>query len=240
MLPVEAKDVSVLVYVESIAEYQAVGCATSIDFTYENEIIPKTDANAGLFRKKRVRISDFSGSVQGLVTLYNNENKVGAFYFLQEAIRRTEQLMKFLFTDASGVIREITGLFLVQSEQLSGGAEGDFAEFDLQLEGTGDLTLSDVTSPADADCFEAFSDYWDLTPGASTFSGTGTGGKTFAGQEIIEVVRENGVPLKPTVPLNSGTPGDREYSFDGTTITTWVSNPYSAGERAFVIWQQVV
>lgn len=236
MLPVAAKDVSVLVYVPSVDQYLAVGCGTAISYTYQNEIILKTDVNAGLFRKKRVRISDFSGSIQGLVALYSTTDKVTAFYFLQEAIRRTEQTMKFLFTDSSGVLRSITGKFLVESEQLSGGAEGDFAEFDLELQGTGDLTLSDVESPPAAECFESFSDYWDLTPGASTFSGPGTGGKSFAGQEIIEVVRGIGAPLAET----SGTPGDREYSYDGTTITTWVGNPYSAGERAFVIWQQVV
>lgn len=234
MIPVAAKDVSVLVLVDD--EYLTVGCATSMSYTYKNELIAKTDVNAGLFRKKRVRISDFSGSVQGLVTLYNQSGKVGCFYFLQEAIRRTEQTLKFLFTDSSGVIREIIGNFLIESEQLSGGAEGDFAEFDLALEGTGNLTVSEVSSPPGAECFESFSDWWDLTPGASTFSGTGAEGRSFAGQEILEVVRENAPPLKPTV----GTPGDREYLFDGTTITTWTGNPYSSGERAFVLWQQIV
>lgn len=236
MLPVAARDVSVLVWVESLSAYLTVGCATSITYTYKNEIIAKTDVNAGLFRKKRVRISDFSGSVQGLVALYNTSTKVNAFYFLQEAIRRTEQKLKFLFTDSSGVIREIIGNFLVESEQLSGGAEGDFSEFDLALEGTGNLTVSEVESPPDAECFEAFSDWWDLTPGASTFSGTGFAGRSFAGQEIIEVVREAAPPLKQV----SGTPTDGEFSFNGTTITTWTGNPYSLGERVFVIWQQII
>lgn len=237
MLPVAAQDVSVLVWVEALGSFEIVGCATSISYTYNNEIIGKTDANAGLFRKKRVRISDFSADISGLVVLYNQSGKIsGAFHFLQEGIRRTEQQIKILFTDSSGVIRSIIANYLVESQQLTGGAEGDFAEFDLHLEGTGDLEVTEVESPPEAECFESFSDYWDLTPGASTFSGTGVGGKTFAGQEIIEVVRENSVPLKPVV----GTPGDREYSFDGTTITTDPGNPYSSGERAFVIWQQVV
>lgn len=236
MLPVAAKDVSVLVYVESLMQYLVVGCATSITYTYKNEIIAKTDVNAGLFRKKRVRISDFSGSIQGLVALYNTSDKVNAFYFLQEAIRRTEQTLKFLFTDSSGVIREIIGNFLVESEQLSGGAEGDFAEFDLELEGTGNLSVSEVESPPEASCFESFSDYWDTTPGANSISGAGHAGRSFAGQDVLEVVRETAPPLKYT----AGTPGDGEYSFDGTTITTWSGNPYSAGEAIFVLWQQVI
>lgn len=237
MLPVRAQDVSVLVWVESLTSYLVVGCATSITYTYNNEIIGKTDVNAGLFRKKRVRISDFSASISGLVTLYSQASTIAAaFYFLEEGIRRTEQTLKILFTDSSGVIREIIGNYLVESQQLSGGAEGDFAEFDLELEGTGNLTVSEVESPPEAECFEAFSDWWDLTPGASTFSGTGNGGKTFAGQEIIEVVIGTGPPLE----LVAGTPGDTEFAFDGTTISTWSLNPYPSGEKAFVIWQQVV
>lgn len=237
MIPVAAKDVSVLVYVESVSDFLVVGCATNITFHYANELIGKTDANAGLFRKKRVRISDFSASVQGLTTLYNQSDTVsGAFYFLQEAIRRTEQEIKFLFADSSGVTRTITGDFLVESQQLTGGADGDFSEFDLELQGTGDLNLSTVESPPEAQCFEAFSDSWDLTPGASTFSGTGIEGRSFAGQEVIAVVREAAPPLRYT----AGTPGDGEYSYDGTTITTWTGNPYMSGEKTFVIWQQVV
>lgn len=215
--------------------YIGIGCAATTTFRYVNEIIGKTDVNAGLFRKKRVRISDFSASVSGLVTLYNTTAKVSAFYYLQEAIRRSENDLRFTYTDEGGVSRVISGLFLVETHEMTHDYEG-FAEFDIEFQGTGDLTISDLPSPADPDCFEAFSDWWTGNEGASTIAGTGDAGKSFAGHEILEVVREMGPPLSYT----AGTPGDREYAFDGTTITTWSGNPYSAGERIFVIWQVIV
>lgn len=234
---VAAKDVSVLVRVED--NDVVIGCATGMTFYYKNELIAKTDVNAGLFRKKRVRISDYSASVQGLTALTNSlgsQGRISCFYFLQEGIRRTEQYITFLFTDEAGVVRTISANYLVESEQISGGAESDFSEFDLALEGTGDIVISELESPAEPECFEAYSDYWLCDEGASTISGDGHDGLSFAGQDLIEVVREVGKPLKPV----AGTPGDGEYSFDGTTITTWSGNPYSENETIFVIWQQVV
>lgn len=229
---VAAKDVTVLVDVDG--DMIAVGCATSIELEFTNEIIGKTDVNAGLFRKKRVRISDFTGSVTGLITLFNTVSNVSAFHFLQEAVRRSELTMQFLFTDEDGNVKTITGVFLVQSERLSGGAESDFAEFDLQLEGTGGFEIADLPSPSDVECFETFSDWWQPTAAATSFSGAGQNGRSFAGATIIEVVRE----IAPPMVFTAGTPGDGTYGYDGTTITVWASNPFSGSEKVFVIWQQ--
>lgn len=232
---VEGKDVVVMVMVEDVPI--AAGCATSVSFEFENEIIGKTDVNAGLFRKKRVRISDFRGSVQGLITLFNTTSILSCFYFLQEAVRRTEQTLRFIFTDQDGNDKMIQAKFLVQSEKLSGDSDG-IAEFDLSLEGTGDLTIGDIPSPGDSDCPEAFSDWWTPSAAATSFTGAGTGGKSFVGKEIIEVTREMSGPLRPTSPLN-GTPGDGEYSYDNTNIKIWALNSFDGTERVFVIWQTV-
>lgn len=228
------KDVSLEALVDG--DYIAIGCATGSTFSFENEIIFKTDVNAGLFRKKRVRISDFRATVQGLVTLYNTTSKISPFYFLQEAIRRSENTLRFSYTDEGGVIRIISGSFLVQSHEMTQQTE-DFAEFDINFEGTGNLTVSDLQSPPDPDCFDAESDWWTLNEGASTISGTGQNGNSFAGHEVLEVIREMGPPLRYT----SGTPGDGQYAFDGTTITFWVDNPGTiGGEKVFVLWQKTV
>lgn len=228
-----ARDVSLEADIEG--SFIAIGCMTSCTFSYTNEIIGKTDVNAGLFRKKRVRISDFSASVQGLVTLYNTTSKTSAFHYLQEAIRRSENTLRFAYTDEGGVVRVISGSFLVATHEMTSQQDG-FAEFDINFEGTGDLSISDLPSPTDPDCFDADSDWWVLNFGASTIAGTGDAGKTFAGKEILEVIREAGPPLSYT----AGTPGDREYSFDGTTITLWVENPGDGNERVFVLWQAIV
>src|SRR5690242_17893952 len=81
--------------------YKGVACADSCAFTFNNELIGKTDVNAGLFRKRRVRISDCSLSVHGLITLENN-GKASPLYFLQEGVRRVEQDLRITFTDEGG------------------------------------------------------------------------------------------------------------------------------------------
>lgn len=235
MNAVHGSDVTLLCDIDGTENYFTVGCAESISFEFENELIGKTDVNAGLFRKKRVRISSFRGEVQGLLTLVNTTNGLSAFYFLQEGVRRSEQILRFLFTDEAGVSRVIDGTFLIQTVDIT-AQWNDWAESDIKFEGTGNLTIGDLPSPPAPTCDEAFSDWWQPSASATSFSGAGNEGKSFAGSTIIEVVRESGPPLNFT----SGTPGEREYSFDGTTIGIWASNPFNGTERVFVIWQQMV
>lgn len=223
-----------LLQCEVDGNYITIGCATSITFTFKNELIGKTDVNAGLFRKKRVRISDCSGAIQGLQTLSNTTSILSVMYFLQEGIRRTEQPLRFVYEDEVGVTRVITGNFLVSEVSITSPVE-DFSEFDLTFEGTGGITIGDLPSPPDSECPEVFSDYWQPAAGATTVSGTGEGGKSFASHEIIEVMREI-VPLTFT----SGVPGDGEYGFNGTTITIWSDNPFNGEEKVLVIWQVTV
>lgn len=224
-------------------DYIVIGCAVSCAFEFENELIGKTDVNAGLFRKRRVRISDTRGSVQGLTTLQNSTTRLTIFHFLQEAIRRTEQTLRFVFLDEGGFTRYITGIFLVKTVQISSDASA-FSEFDLQLEGTGgniDIGVvippggeeSPGESPGEGDiCPELFSDYWETVEGESTISGIGVNGRSFADQQVLEVDREG-----TEHELATGSPGNREYAYDGTTISFDATNPFNAGERIFVIWK---
>lgn len=223
------KDVNVEALVNG--EYMVIGCAVSCSFTFENELIGKTDVNAGLNRKKRVRISDCTGSVSGLTTLVNTSTRLTVMFFLQEAIRRTEQTMRFVFADTAGNTKYIGGLFLVKALQLNGDTSG-FSEFDLSLEGTGAITVGTVNPPPDPFCPELFSDTWETTPGDDAITGPGLAGKSFEGQDILEVDRE-GTQLDYT----AGAPGNREYGYDGVNITVDPTNPFNAGERMFVVWK---
>lgn len=225
-------------------DYIVIGCAVSCQFEFENELIGKTDVNAGLFRKKRVRISDTRGSVQGLTTLQNSVTRLTIFHFLQEAIRRTEQAMRFVFTDQAGFIRYVTGIFLVKAVNISGDQTA-FSEYDLQLEGTGNIDIGQVLPPGGEDdspgegggsgdevCPELFSDYWETVEGESSISGVGVNGRSFTDQQVLEVDREG-----TEHELASGSPGNREYAYDGTEISFDPTNLFNAGERIFVIWK---
>lgn len=213
--------------------YITIGCAVSCSFEFENEIIGKTDVNAGLFRKKRVRISDSRGSVQGLTMINNTTTRLSAFYFLQEAVRRSEQTMRFVFVDQAGDTRYISGLFLVRALSLSGDQSG-FSEFDLQLEGTGNITIGTVDSPgADSGlgCPDIDSDTWVMDESENSISGVGQEGKAFAGKEILEVDVEG-----TQYDYTDGSPGNREYAYDGTDISFETAAP-EGGQRVFVIWK---
>lgn len=213
--------------------YTPVGCATSGSFSFINELIAKTDVNAGLFRKRRVRISDCTLSVQGLTTLENNTT-ISALYFIQEGVRRAEQDLRIIFTDEDSLQKQIQGMFILESSQLSGEVSG-FSEFDMEFQGTGGFAISEVEEESGAGIpGDVAWDWWETVEGANSITGVGHYGRSFAGQDIIEVDRE-GLQYDE-VP---GTPadGERQYSQDGTTITFPSGNPFEAGTRVFVIWQ---
>lgn len=211
--------------------YYVIGCAVSCSFEFENELIGKTDVNAGLFRKKRVRISDSRGSVQGLTTIENTSTRLTIFHFLQEAIRRSEQTMRFVFTDdKTGNTRYIGGLFLVRTVGLTAETTG-FSEFDLALEGTGNITIGTLEPPPEIFCPELFSDTWVLGEGETSINGVGQEGRSFAGNQILEVDREG-----TQFDYKDGAPGNREYAYDGTDISFEIAgNEFQ--ERVFVVWK---
>lgn len=228
------KDMILFAYVD--AAYTPIGCATNCSFEFENELIGKTDINAGLFRKKRVRISDCSAEVQGLTTLENDGSTITVMYFLQEGVRRTEQALKFVFTDEEGNQIQITGNFLVQSVSLTGDVSA-FGEMDINFEGTGGFTISATDDSAGDPGIpgDVMWDWWEAVEGEISISGPGHYGRSFAGQDIediIEVDREG-----TQYDLVSGTPGEREVQYDGTELTFKSDNPFNAGTRVFVIWQ---
>jgi hypothetical protein len=213
-------------------EYFVIGCAVSCSFEFRNELIGKTDVNAGLNRKKRVRISDFSGNVQGLTTINSSSTRLTVFHFLQEAVRRSEQTMRFVFRDNAGDTRFIGGLFLVEAVNISAEISG-FSEFDLQLQGTGGITIGTVDPPAEIFCPELFSDTWETEETETSISGSGIQGRSFAGHQVLEVDREGTqYDLK-----ESGSPGNREYAYNGTQITFEI--PFYDGERVFVVWKAI-
>lgn len=213
--------------------YKTIGCAYSGSIEIENELIAKTDRNAGLFRKKRVRMSDCRISVQGLMTLANDADKLSAIYYAEEAVRRTEQPIRCLFTDEAGFDRYIAGLFLVRLINFTGQVAG-FGEFDMSLEGTGGIVIEELDEPAIPGVPEEFSDWWAGAEGETTITGAGTFGRNFNGHTVLAVARETSIYYEA-----SGTPGVGEFAFDGTTISFSADQPFNpGGERVFVLWKE--
>lgn len=215
--------------------YIPIGCAYSCQFEIENEIIGKTDVNAGVFKKKRVRLSDCRANVQGLTTLENGST-ISVMYLLQESVRRVEQDLRFRFVDEAGLPWQIQGIFLISNVTVSGESTS-FSQFDVSFEGTGGFSQSTPTDESGSSGIsllpgEVTFDWWETTPGGNTISGTGHFGRSFAGETVIEVDREGTGLFEVT-----GTPGSGQYEYDGITITTDPNNVYNEGERIYVLWQ---
>lgn len=137
----------VVLMVSNGIEYIAVGCAFSCGFSFTNELINKTDVNAGYAIKRRVRMSDCSATISGLTTLENTAGVVSVMWFLQESIRRTVLSLQILMTDEAGLMKTITGDFVIESVDLSGDVSG-FGEFTINLQGTGGIGIAAVDPPS--------------------------------------------------------------------------------------------
>lgn len=178
-------------------------------------------------------MSDSSMSVQGLTTLVD-ATTYSPMYFLQEAVRRVEQDLRILFTDEGGVSKQVQGNYLVKSIQLTGKAD-DFSEFDIEFDGTGTISLADASDSGSEIAGTVNWDVWDLAEGATSVTGAGTYGRSFAGENVVLVDRE-GLQYDEVA---SG-PSGRQYSKSSTVISfdpTLPGNP--GGERVYVIWQEV-
>lgn len=213
--------------------YYPIGCATDCEFNFNNEIIGKTDVNAGLFRKKRVRISDSQMSVSGLTTL-ENDSSLSVFYFLQEGVRRSELDIRIRFKDEALVEKQIQGIMVIESIRI-GGQVDDFSEFDISFQGTGPVTQSDI-DPGDTGLpGQVLWDWWDTTPGEFSISGPGHYGRSFAGQDVLEVDREG-----TEFSQDGGNPPSMALRFyDGvSTIYFNPDLPFNPGTRVFAIWQE--
>lgn len=213
-----------------LGTYINVGCAVSCSFEFENEIILKTDVNAGLFRKKRVRMSDTRMGVQGLTTLVDDTTQ-SVMYFLQEGIRRTEQDLRILFTDEAGIQKQVQGSYLVKTVKLTGKSD-DFSEFDIEFEGTGSISLEDPEGSGSDIPGDIQWDWWEMAEGATTISGAGHFGRSFTGESLLEVDRE-GVQYDAI----TASPDGRQYVYNGTTVA--FANAANPGERVYVLWENV-
>jgi hypothetical protein len=191
------------------ADWFPLGCATNCAFQFSNELIGKTDVNAGLFRKYRVRLSDCTADIQGLASLVT-DTTISAFYFLQEAIRRTEVDLRFRFIDEVGNTQAITGKWLVSTVGLTADVSA-FTEFDIAFQGTGGVTLAPVVidSPGEGAICEV-QETIQLTLGAGSYS-VSSGLLIGADREIIFVDREG--------TGQTAAAGPRHYAFNSATGT---------------------
>lgn len=229
---IHGRDSNMYVKIDDI--WTLIGCATMFTFEFNNEIIYKTDRNAGLNRKKRVRMSDCRASVSGVMIIEGSSN-VGAAYFLQEGVRRSELDLRLAYIGANGNDYTIEMTGIVEGIPINADVS-NFSEYDINFEGTGPFVLGTIEPSEVGECPEIKSDYWTTTPDAISITGASANGiaTTLAGKTVLNVDRE-GFGLTST----AGTPGNAQYRYTGTNLLeTDAGNPYNADETIFVIWSE--
>lgn len=215
------------------ATWFPVFCAKSCSFEFSNEIILRTGVNDGLFPKRRVRRSDWSGSAAGVVVTDNTSNRYSPFYLLQDGVRRAEREWQFEFTNLNGDVKTIEGIALIENLSLTGDVNS-FAQSSVNIVGTGAFTIDASPSSGGVD-ENVDSDYWTTTAGTYSISGSSVNSKTLTGKTVLAIAREGTV----YDPIFSGTASNREARVNsGTGTITFDSNiPFNPGETVWVMWK---
>jgi hypothetical protein len=213
--------------------FYPVFCAKSCSFEMTNEIINKTSVNDGLFTKRRVRRTEWSGSASGVLVTNNDGDRFSPFYLLQDSVRRSSRTWQFEFTNLDGDIKTIEGDALIQNLPISGDVQS-FVQCTVNIIGTGafaiDVSSSSIVSDENVD-----SDYWTTTAGANSISGLSVDGKSLQGKTILAISREGTV----YDPITSGSPTNRIALFNSATGTiTFDSNiPFNPSETVWAMWK---
>lgn len=209
-----------------------VFCAKSCSFEFNNEIILRTGVNDGLFQKRRVRRSDWSGSAAGVLVTDNTIDRYSPFYLLQDAVRRSEREWQFEFTNEDSETKTISGYALIENLPITGDVSG-WVQASVNIVGTGAFTIDASPSPSLLENVD--SDYWNTTAGTNSISGNSVYGKSITGKTVLAVAREGTV----YDPIFSGTATNRLARVNsGAGSVTFDSNiPFNPGETVWVMWK---
>ena len=216
--------------------YYPVFCAKSCSFELSNEIINRTGVNSGLGVLRRVRRTEFRGSVSGVTVTDNTNDRYSAFYLLQEAVRRSENDWQFDFVNLDGESVTISGTFITEGITLTGDV-ATFSQSSVNIIGCGVPVIDDSPSGGGSPGTDedVDSDWWNNTEGKNNLTGNSQGGKSFAGKQVLAVSRST----RDYYVITSGTATNdkvrHDTSFD--VLIFDVNNPFVEGETVWVMWK---
>jgi hypothetical protein len=213
--------------------YRPVFCAKSCSFEMTNEIINRTSVNDGLFTKRRIRRTEWSGSASGVLVTNDTSERYSPFYLMQQSVRRAALNWQFEFTNLDGDVRTIEGEALIQNLPISGDVQS-FVQCTVNIIGTGAFTMDEVPSSPPSD-ENVDSDYWTTTSGQNQISGLSVGGKSLIGKEILAIAREGTV----YDPITTGSPSNRTALFNSALgrITFDSNIPFNPNETVWAMWK---
>lgn len=215
--------------------FYPVFCAKSCSFEMTNEIINKTGVNDGLFPKRKVRRTEWSGSASGALVTNDNQSRYSPFYLLQQAVRRVPLEWQFEFTSQDGDIVTIEGEAVIENLPISGDVQS-FVQSTVNFIGSGAFFINRTSSSIVTD-ENVDSDYWDAPAGAIFISGLSVGGKSIQGKQILAISRSGTV----YDPITTGTPSNLTALYNSALgrITFDSNIPFNQGETVWAMWKDL-
>ncbi len=231
MEPIHGKDCLFSIQVGN--DYLPLLCATEFELTVRQDVLLATTVGTGAWRRKKLRqLSEWAVSLSGLSKVDNSDGEVSWFYILKQQIRGTVQNIQMIFEDNLGNTQVLIGSVVIP-EMVFNAAVTDFGAADIEMEGDGAFEIETVVPSPPTGCADEFADTWDAVEGATSISGPGREGRSFAGAFKILLVFRTTDSYDP----DEGNPGNGEFNFDGTEISFDPGNPLNAGETVRVVWQ---
>lgn len=206
--------------------YYPIFCAKSADFTIEQDEIETTSINSGAMREYLPGIGNATLNVTGVTTLDNTDGRISNLYLMQQSVRQSIQQLKVLFTDESANINEATFNGMIKTTSISRDIPS-YSQSSVSFRVSGNITFSTVTSSPAA--LVERSDYWTMSSGATSISGSSVvNSYTLSGATILGVWR-SGIQYN----VVTTTPSGRECKLSGSTLSFDTSIP-STGETVWV------
>lgn len=206
-------------------------CAKAASYDLEQEEIETSSVNSGAAREFIPYMSSMTISCNGITSLNNDEGVISIFYLLQESIRRQMLTIRMRFISDDGDTLQMSFVCFVRTIGITRDRIS-YSQSAVMFRVSGVPSIGSVPSAGSMSCMEVFEDTWETVEGEDSISGAGNEGRSFAGSEVILVEREG-----TQHDYTDGTPGNREYSYDGTNISFDSGNPFNLGERIHVVWR---
>lgn len=225
---VKGDNVLVAKYLPLIDEWVLLGCARSCSLSLSTTMIPVSVTGAAGWRKVKPAQHSFTGSMEGLVNL-EDENILSLAELRASQIAREELMLRFQRTSVDGAVYTDEAYFYITNTS-DEGAMNQMNSFTVDFEGSGALTQ--VFTPS------------EILSNVHRFQYTAVGGETVV--TTVKDMNGNNLSLIGKTLLGywkdgtgfsklitSGTPTDKEVKFDSTTGGITVQMDYMPGEEVF-------
>mgnify|MGYP000025134685 FL=1 len=205
--------------------WRQFACARSGSFTMNTDFIETTGPGDGNYKSFKATVHGFTGQLDGACAL-DTGSDLSEADLLSLQMAKTKVLCRFEQTAQNGDIYTKEAYFYISSYTDTGSFDG-IATFQVQLQGTGALTIVYDQPPAPAGSEMRYPEQGDTAPattGAYTWTATGLGNKYITGVYKDGRGRSN--------IITSGTPVGNEvlYETSGSDAVFTFPEPFEDGE----------